>query len=138
MYRRCTCVIATNLRWPRSQKGHPSCNFSKLWLHCAKLDFFNSVLLQSCIFSILHFWKHAVCQTKSKSKWKLWSVAMPGPWDSTHVHTHTHKLLLITFKLLWWYNKLTHPIIKAASTSRPTCTSLVSIYNYYGIPISSW
>ena len=103
----------TNLQWPRSQKGRPSCNFSKL--HFAKF-------IKLYFLTILHFWKHAVCQTKSKSmqviivKCIYYAMIMRFP---THVHTqchthtctHTHTQVGYNKITLLWWHKLTPAVI---------------------------
>ena len=139
MHRRCTCIVQT-YGGPEAREAIHLVIFQSCILQ--NWIFFNFVFFQNCIFSILHFWKYAVCQTinlRAGENCEVYAMT-PTPHTRTYTHTHTHKLAIIfitaqarAYKplprliLLWWH-KLTPPVIKAASTSRPTCTiSLVSI-----------
>ena len=79
---RCACIVQT-YGGPKARRAVHLVTFQSFINFC-KVGFFNFALLQSCIFSILHFWKHAVCQTKYKSRWKLWCVCHEIPCKATH------------------------------------------------------
>ena len=66
----------TNLQWPRSQKGCPSCNWIFFNFHVCKVEFF-----QSCTFENMQFVK---LNLRAGENCDVYAMRFP-----THVHTYT-------------------------------------------------